>query len=140
MITKKVASYNGKVDSSVNNEYPTPLHSFKQCALHLVVGQRTAGKSYLVSQILAQAHKDKTFDVIYIITPSFSSNRAYFGKYIDEKNVFEPTKDSISQVIQRVEADRDEWERFLQEKKLYEEYQKKMRTNDFLPDTELINY
>ena len=53
-----------------------------------------------------QAKNDKTFDVVYIITPSFNSNRAYFGKYIRPENVFDPTSASIQQVIDRVEADR----------------------------------
>jgi len=103
-------TYCGKIDSGVDNTYPTPDNSFKQPCLQMIVGQRCSGKSHLTSKILAQAHQDKTFDIIYIVTPSFNSNKAYFGKYIDEENVFEPTKTSISEVIARVEADRDEWE------------------------------
>tara|TARA_R110001632_G_scaffold26395_3_gene71393 strand:- start:1797 stop:2756 length:960 start_codon:yes stop_codon:yes gene_type:complete len=139
MITKRVKTYNSDVNSGVNNEYPTPLHSFKQCALHMIVGQRTSGKSYLTSKILAQAQKDKTFDVIYIITPSFNSNKAYFGKYIDNENVFEPTKTSIMEVIQKVDEDRDEWEEFLEEKRKYLEYKKRIHDKN-LPDEDLLDY
>jgi len=139
MITKKVKTYDTDVKNGVANEYPTPLHSFKQCALHLIQGVRNTGKSYLVSKILAQAKKDKTFDTIYIITPSFNSNKAYFGKYIDEENVFEPTKNSIMEVIERVEQDRDEWEQFLEEKKKYLEYKKSIQ-NENISDDELLDY
>ena len=80
MKTKRLDVYDGPVNAAVNNEYPTPKNAFRQPCLQLVVGQRTAGKSYLTAKMPAQAHKDKTFDVVYIITPSFNSNRAYFGK------------------------------------------------------------
>ena len=127
MKLKQLKIYNSKVNEGVNNEYPTPENSFKQPCLQMIVGQRTSGKSYLTSKILEQADKDKTFDVIYIVTPSFNSNKAYFGKYIDEENVFEPTRASITEIIKKVEADRDEWEQFLERKKMYEKYKKDIK-------------
>ena len=116
MKLKPLKIYNSKVNTGVNNEYPTPQDAFKQPCLQMIVGQRTSGKSFLTSKILEQADKDKTFDVIYIITPSFNSNKAYFGKYIKEENIYEPTKASVAEIIKRVEADRDEWEEFLHRK------------------------
>jgi len=142
MKTECLTCYNATINTGVNNEYPTPLTSFKQPCLQMIVGQRTAGKSYLTSKILAQAKRDKTFDKIYIVTPSFCSNKAYFGKYIDEEDVFSPTKSSINEVIARVEADRDEWEEFLQDKKRYEEFSKDIKNRplkSFDPE-ELIYY
>ena len=81
MKTKKLNVYRQPPKEGVDNLYPTSNDTFKQPSLHLLVGQRTAGKSYLASKILAQCDKDKTFDVIYMITPSFNSNQAYFGAY-----------------------------------------------------------
>ena len=124
MKIKHVNVYDKDPDKCVNNEYPTSEHALKQPCLHMLVGQRCSGKSYLTSKILAQAKKEQTFDIIYIITPSFNSNKSYFGKYIEEENVYEPTKDSISKVIERVDADRDSWEEYLVEKEMYEKYKK----------------
>ena len=141
-LTETLKVYDAKINSGVNNEYPTPLSSFKQPCLQMIVGQRTSGKSHLTSKLLAQAKRDKTFDKIYIVTPSFCSNKAYFGKYIDEEDVFSPTKSSINEVIARVEADRDEWEEFLQDKKRYLEFSKDIKNRplkSFEPD-ELIYY
>ena len=76
MFIKKAKVYDSTIDNPVSNEYPTPPESFKQPCLHMIVGQRTSGKSYLSSKILAQTHKDKTFNRIYIITPSFNSNKS----------------------------------------------------------------
>jgi len=141
MKTKHVNVYNKDPDQCVNNEYPTSENAFKQPCLHMIVGQRTAGKSYLASKMLAQAKKEKTFDVIYIVTPSFNSNKAYFEKYIDEENVYEPTRDSISKVIERVEADRDLWEEFLVEKEMYEKYKKDIKNKTYsFNDDEVIMY
>ena len=141
MKIKKINAYNSAVDSGVDNLYPTPDNSFKQPCLHMIVGQRNSGKSHLTSLILEQAYKDKTFDVVYIITPSFNSNKAYFGKYINEENVFDPTKDSINNVLEKVEADRDEWERYLEEKAKYKMYLKEIKTkNPFMNDWNLLEY
>jgi len=124
MKVEKIKIYNEKVDSGVDNEYPTSHYAFRQPCLQMIVGQRTSGKSFLTSKVLGQAHKEKTFDRIYIITPSFNSNKAYFGKYINEEDVFEPTKESIQQVISMVENDRDEWEEYIEKKELYNQFKK----------------
>ena len=131
MKTRSLDVYNQPVNATVNNEYPTTKNAFRQPCLQMIVGQRTAGKSYLTSKILAQAQRDKTFDVVYIITPSFNSNKAYFEKYIKPENVFDPTRDSISKVIARVEADRDEWEKYLRDKEAYERFQKQLNRGPF---------
>tara|TARA_R100000951_G_C2610513_1_gene171092 strand:- start:81 stop:1007 length:927 start_codon:yes stop_codon:yes gene_type:complete len=140
MKTRQLNVYDTNITQCVNNEYLTPPESFRQPCLQLIVGQRTSGKSYLTSRILAQAKKDKTFDVIYCITPSFNSNKAYFEKYIKSENVFDPTSDSIQKVISRVEKDRDDWETFLEEKNKYKEFQKQLNdSNNFLDDNILLN-
>ena len=141
MFIKKVNSYDSTIENPVSNEYSTKENSFKQPCLHFIVGQRTSGKSYLTSKILAQTHKDKTFDRIYIITPSFNSNKSYFGKYIKEENVFEPTKDSISKVIASVEAERDQWELYLKKVKDYKKFKSEIHDKKIhISDEDVITY
>jgi len=137
----KLRCYTQEPDCGVTNEYPTPVDSFKEPSLHMVVGQRTAGKSYLTSKILAQAKKDKTFDRIYIVTPSFNSNKSYFGKYINDDDVFEPTKESISNVISSVESDRDEFESYIEKEAMYQKFKKDKNKNvKFIDEDNLIYY
>lgn len=124
MKTEKIDIYNDNPKEGVNNEYPTPKNSFRQPCLQMIIGVRYTGKSYLTSKILAQAKRDKTFNRIYIVTPSFKSNESYFGEYINEEDVFEPTKDSIDNVIKSVEADRDEFEEFLIKKEVYKKFKR----------------
>ena len=75
MKTKTLDVFNGQVNACVNNEYPTSNDAFRQPCLQLVVGMRTSGKSFLTSRMLAQFKKDKTFDVVYLISPSFKVAR-----------------------------------------------------------------
>jgi len=129
MKIKKLDVYKQNPKSGVNNEYRTSDKAFRQPCLWYISAVRNSGKSYLASKFLAQAKKDKTFDVVYMITPSFASNRAYFGDYVDEDlNVYEPTKDSIDKVIARVDADRDEWEEYLAKKEKYKELKKELKS------------
>ena len=141
MFIKKAKVYDSTIDNPVTNEYNTPADSFKQPCLQMIVGQRTSGKSYLSSKILAQAKKDKTFDRIYIVTPSFNSNKSYFGKYIDKDDIYEPTKDSIAKVIEQVESDRDAWELYLQKEKDYKKFKLEIHDNKIhISDEEIITY
>ena len=143
MKIRKLNVYNQDPDKGVSNEYETTPDAFRQPCLWYISAVRNSGKSYLCSKFLAQAKRDKTFDKVYMITPSFASNRAYFGKYIDEEDVYEPTKDSISKVITRVEADRDAWEEYLEKMKRYKEFCREIKhkpIQNFHDDELLFHY
>lgn len=144
MKTKQLKVFNATIKNGVNNEYPTHADTPKQPCLQLVVGQRTAGKSYLTSKMLEQYQNSgqPVFDVIYIITPSFCSNKAYFGKFIQEENIFEPTRDAIAKVIEKVEADRDEWEEHLKKIELYKKFKNDINKKDLykIDEDNMISY
>ena len=90
--------------------------------------------------MVTQAQKENTFDKIYMITPTFLSNKSYFGKLIDEDDVYQPTKDSIQQVIEQVENDRDEYQEFKRKKKLYLEFVTILRSKRELTDVEIFKF
>ena len=140
MKSKVLPVYNENPERGVSNEYKTTENAFRQPCLWYISAVRNSGKSYLASKFLAQAKKDKTFHRVYMITPSFASNRAYFGKYVNEQDVFDPTKDSIDQVIAQVEADRDEWEQFQERLKMHKEFVRNLEKNVFLTDYQLMFY
>ena len=124
----------------VNNQYLTKPNAISQPCLLMAVGVRNSGKSYAVSKIINEAQKDKTFDEIFICTPTMLSNMAYFGKHIPEQNVFEPTGDCIQKVLKRGEELRDEWEEFCQELKDYKEYISVMKSKNEFTDEQLYKY
>tara|TARA_R110001592_G_scaffold343358_1_gene633791 strand:+ start:285 stop:1187 length:903 start_codon:yes stop_codon:yes gene_type:complete len=140
MKTIKLPVYNQDPEKGVSNEYPTSNDAFRQPCLWYISAVRNSGKSYLCSKFLAQTKKDKTFNKIYMITPSFASNRAYFGKYVDENDVYEPTKESINTVIQQVEKDRDEWEDYQAKLQIHKEFLNNLKQNPHLDDDTLLYY
>ncbi len=124
----------------VNNQYKTKPNAISQPCLLMAVGVRNSGKSYAVSKIVNEAQKDKTFDEIFICTPTMLSNMAYFGKHIPEENVFQPTGDCIQKVLTRGEELRDEWEQFCQELIDYKDYIKILKGNTDFTDDQLFKY
>jgi len=140
--TKKIPIYGKDTDPSqgVSNEYKTSHYAIRQPCLMYVSAVRNSGKSFSVSKLVTQAQKENTFDRIYMITPTFLSNISYFGKLIDKDDVYEPTKDSIQQVIEQVEADRDEYAEFKRKKKLYLEFVTILKSKRELTDVEIFKF
>lgn len=124
----------------VSNAYMTPPDAIKAPPLMYVSAVRNSGKSFAVSKLMRQAKKDKTYDRVYLITPTWLSNKSYFGDLIKVEDVLEPTKTAIDDVVGRVEADRDEWEKFCIEKKRWEEFQKLMKGNKELNESQILYY
>ena len=85
MRLKKLNVYNQDPEKGVSNEYQTAPDAFRQPCLWYISAVRNSGKSYLCSKFLAQAKRDKTFDKVYMITPSVASNRSYFGIQVCER-------------------------------------------------------
>jgi len=138
--TKKINLYGKDTEPTqgVSNEYKTSHYAIRQPCLMYVSAVRNSGKSFSVSKMVSQAQKEKTFDRIYMITPTFQSNKSYFGKMIDEDDVFEPTKDSIQKVIEKVDEDRDEFEDYLRKEKLYKEFIQILKSKREFSDGEII--
>ena len=142
IITKKIPIYGKDTEplQGVSNEYKTSHYAMRQPCLMYVSAVRNSGKSFSVSKLVTQAQKENTFDRIYMITPTFLSNKSYFGKLIDECDVYQPTKDSIQQVIEQVEQDRDEYQEFKRKKKKYEEFVTVLKSKRELTDVEIFKF
>ena len=140
--TKKINLYGKDTEPTqgVSNEYKTSHYAIRQPCLMYISAVRNSGKSFCVSKMVSQAQKEKTFDRIYMITPTFQSNKSYFGKMIDEDDVFEPTKDSIQKVIEKVDEDRDEFEDYLRKEKLYKEFIQILKSKREFSDGEIMKF
>lgn len=140
--TKKINLYGKDTEPTqgVSNEYKTSHYAIRQPCLMYVSAVRNSGKSFCVSKMVSQAQKEKTFDRIYMITPTFQSNKSYFGKMINEDDVFEPTKDSIQKVIEKVDEERDEFEDYLRKEKLYKEFIQILKSKREFSDGEIMKF
>ena len=86
--------------------------------------------------------REKVFDSIKIITPTFNSNKAYFSDLIKdpETDVLEPTRDSIQRVIDMVEQDRNDFESHLEDLKEYNEFTRLLRSGGAMSDDQILKY
>lgn len=140
MKIKKIKEYSKAPTDSISNQYQTKKHSFKEPGIKLVVGTRGTGKSYTTAKIMLEAKKDKLFDVVYFITPTFDSNKAHWSQFdISEENVFYPNRDAIGKVIARIEQDRDEFEDFLVEMEIYERFKRETKNKNTIAQMEAEN-
>jgi hypothetical protein len=140
---KDLNIYKKDPDEGVDNEYGVLQSEFRQPCLWYISSPRFTGKTYLVSKFLkqAQGRKNKTFNRIYIITPSFKSNESYFKDYIDEADVFDPDKNSIDKVLACIEEEKEEWELYLAQMELYKEFKKSMiDEKDTVSDVDMLRF
>ncbi len=122
---KKIKEFKATPDTSITNEYNTTKNGLRSPYLMIAVGVRNTGKSYTTAKILAQAKEDKLYDRYFMISPTYDSNKKYWsflGDQLDEEDIFYPTRDSIDLVISEIEKERDMWEDYMLEKKLYDRF------------------
>ena len=124
----------------VSNAYKTKEHAIKQPCLAIVSGTRNSGKSFLISKMIKEAQRNKTFDEVFIITPSMLSNMSYFGPFISESNVYQPDRGCIEKVLARIHELRDQWEDFLQEMDEYKEFMKVLKGDAVFTDEQLYRF
>ena len=116
MKIEKVKKYCGsdkEPKKSVKNSYKTRADDLVHPLLMLNVGVRNTGKSYLCATMINQFQTDKIYDRIYVICPTWISNKCYYEQHVNEEDVFEPVKGAILSVEEQVKLDCQEWEEFL---------------------------
>jgi len=141
---KKLDIYDKKDEprAEVSNRYETSPNAISQPCLMYVSAVRNSGKSFAVSKMVRGLQRERVFDSIKIITPTFNSNRAYFGDLINdpETDVLEPTRDSIQKVIDMVEQDRDLFEQHLEDLKEYTEFTRLLKSGGDMSDEQILKY
>ena len=141
---KKLDIYDKKDEprGEVSNRYETSPNAISQPCLMYVSAVRNSGKSFAVSKMVRGLQRERVFDSIKIITPTFNSNKAYFGDLINdpELDVLEPTKGSIQKVIDMVEADRDLFEKHLEDLKEYNEFTRLLKSGGDMSDEQVLKY
>jgi hypothetical protein len=121
----------------------TDLNFPKLHTLCLASGKRGGGKSVAVANFLKIAYDKGYYDKIFLITPTYESNRSIWDIcYIEEENVFEPTKTVLANIKELLKAEREEWDAFLYKKEEYENFISDIRkkTIDIIDDDTLLKY
>jgi hypothetical protein len=96
--------------------------------LALFSGKRGGGKSVAVANLIRLCKERGYLDRVILITPTFASNQeiwAICGVTKLGPDVMEPSRGVLAQVAEaEAEAEADDWDRFLQEKKEWQRVQK----------------
>jgi hypothetical protein len=110
---KKFCGPDKEPKKSVSNNYNTRIDDLVHPLLMLNIGVRNTGKSYLCATMLNQFMADKIYCRVYVICPTWVSNKCYYEQYVNEVDVFEPMKGAILSVEEQVKMDCEDWEDFL---------------------------
>lgn len=117
--------FNKKPKEEINNDYPTQPHQFKSPFLALITAPRGVGKSFLASRLCRQFKDENIYDSWYVVSPSWESNQGHFKDLgIPSENVFYPNKECIQKVLDAIEMEKEEWERYLIEMEIYNEFKR----------------
>ncbi len=103
-------------------DYPK-LHT-----LCIASGKRGGGKSVAIANFIKRSKDAGYYDRVFLITPTYYSNKSIWDiAEIDEPDVYEPTLHVLKEIVALVDAEREEWDVFLQEKEMYKEFKKDIK-------------
>jgi len=133
MKVKPLKKFNKKPKEKIDNDYPTQPHQFKSPFLALITAPRGVGKSFLASRLMTQFQDEEIYDDFYVISPSWESNQGHFKHLeIPDENVYYPDKDAVQHVLNRIEDAKTEWENYLMEMEVYNEFRRATRNKTAL--------
>jgi len=125
MKVNPLKKFNKKPKEEINNDYPTQPHQFKSPFLALCTAPRGVGKSFLASRLCRQFKDEKIYDTWYVVSPSWDSNQGHFKDLnIPRENVYFPDKLCIQKILDRIEDEKLEWENYLAEMDVYNEFKR----------------
>lgn len=110
----------------------TPKDEINLHAIVNVVGKRNSGKSVCVFSRLRDLKEQNLAHRIYLISPTKLSNMHLVGNLIDEEDMYdEMTNNSVQSILDKVEADTQEYEKYLEDIELYDLWKKLQRRKNF---------
>ena len=97
----------------------------KMHTLTIASGRRGGGKSVAISNLIKKSKEKEYLQKCWLITPTYNSNKSIWDiAGIEEEDVFEPTVNVLKEICKKIEAEKLEWEEFLDKKKKYKEFLK----------------
>ena len=141
-----LGTYGTEPQNTVDNKYDNEqADDIVAPFLWACVGIRASGKSYTVSTYLRWSQTVKKgvrsrplYDEVFIISPSYKSNRDYWSDVIKEENWVLPEMCCVEHVIEKCEEEARKWDDYQRELKAYHEIVRKMQSNTELSEDELM--
>ena len=136
----KIKGLEIKVPSASPFAYETPANLPKAHQNCLVVAPRGQGKTTFLVNLIERMNYDR----LIICSPSIKSNKDILSRLpIDECDIFEDPDDItvVDSIKEIIEQERDELEKYLEDKKKYKELMKMLNDDQFkIPDDLLMNF
>lgn len=97
---------------------------FRLHTLAIASGTRGQGKTTAVVNLVKEAYNRGYYDRVLVITPTYFSNKELWEilPKLSEEDVFEPDVACLKKVKDIINAERAEWDLFLQKKELYKSF------------------
>lgn len=128
MKSKKIGKFHTKLPEKAAFTIETEPDYPKLHCLCIASGKRGSGKSCAVVNYIKQCQEKKYFDRVFLITPTYHSNKTIWDiATIEEEDIIEPSVTCIKDIIGIVEAEREEWDLFLQRKEAYKKFKKDIK-------------
>ena len=141
METKKVNIIKTKLPDKGAFTIETSPDFIKLHSLMILSGKRGGGKSVSIANFIRTCKEKNYFDKIYLVTPTYASNKSIWDiASIEPEDVFEPDIGVVKLIKEKIEAEKQEWDEFLQELKLYKKFKKEIENDKYIDDENLIKY
>jgi hypothetical protein len=140
--SKTIPHFNVIVPKKSAFTIDTPEDIPKLHTLMVLSGKRGGGKGISITAYVKQLLDLNLMDRVILISPTYWSNKLIFEplNINEETDIIEPTKDAIKQMIKLVDEDKNDYDEYIKQKKLYKLYKKTMKGNTplHLIDPELM--
>ena len=94
-------------------------------------GRRGSGKTTSVTSLIQEGVKDKVFDEVLVVTPTYQSNKDMFlqfgNAFDEEKNVLLPSKTTADDIEEFVNGLAEYYDNYLDEMEMYNELKNKKK-------------
>ena len=128
MLTKKLHKFGTKLPEKSAFTIETEPDFPKLHTLTIASGKRGGGKSVAIANFIKSCKDKGYYDRVWLITPTYYSNKAIWDiADISEDDTYEPTATVLKDITSFVDAERAEWDLFLQQKELYKKFQRDIR-------------
>lgn len=142
-ITKQCAGLGIKPPKKSAFTIETAPDFFKLHCLAIFSAKRGGGKTVACANLIRMCKENGYFDKVWVITPTYESNKEIWAICnTKESDILQPTADVLTNVKAMIEAEADEWDRFLQELKEWNKMRDDLRSgrdSSWSPDT-LLGY
>ena len=120
----------------------TDQNFIKMHTLMIINGKRGGGKTVALCNLLRESKSKHYLDRVFVITPTYNSNKTIWDiADIPAEDAYEPSVSIIKDILELCDAEKAEYDDFINQKKLYKQFRKDSnKPVSKINEDNLINY